>query len=87
MGQPTPARECFPPALRFEVDAAGELTDRPAEPIAADLRPEADGKDNARLKLIAGMQAEVFVQTHESTPFEYFMKPLTDQFARAFREH
>ena len=47
--------ECFPPALRFEVDAAGRLTDRPAEPVAADLRPEADGKENAKLKLIAGV--------------------------------
>ena len=50
-----PERECFPPALRFAVDAAGRLTDQPAEPIAADLRPEADGKDNAKLKLIAGV--------------------------------
>ena len=51
-----PERECFPPALRFQVDADGRLTDRPAtEPIAADLRPEADGKDNAKLKLIAGL--------------------------------
>ena len=50
-----PEDECFPPALRFEIDAAGDLTDQPAEPIAADLRPEADGKDNAKLKLIAGL--------------------------------
>lgn len=50
-----PEDECFPPALRFEIDAAGRLTDQPAEPIAADLRPEADGKDNAKLKLIAGV--------------------------------
>jgi tetratricopeptide (TPR) repeat protein len=50
-----PEDECFPPALRFEIDAAGRLTDQPAEPIAADLRPEADGTDNAKLKLIAGV--------------------------------
>jgi HlyD family secretion protein len=49
--------------------------------------PKEEVKRLGELKLIAGMQAEVFVQTHESTPFEYFMKPLTDQFARAFREH
>ena len=41
--------------MRFEIDTAGRLTDQPAEPIAADLRPEADGKDNAKLKLIAGV--------------------------------
>jgi len=39
------------------------------------------------LKLVAGMQAEVFVQTHERTPFEYLIKPLKDQFARTFREN
>jgi tetratricopeptide (TPR) repeat protein len=36
-------RECFPPALRK------------CEPIAADARPDGDGKANAKLKLIAGM--------------------------------
>lgn len=36
-------RECFPPALRQ------------FEPIAADARPEGDGKTNAKLKLLAGM--------------------------------
>jgi hypothetical protein len=52
----TPERECFPPALRFQVDAAGRLTDQPAtEPIAADLRPGADSKEDAKLKLIAGL--------------------------------
>jgi tetratricopeptide (TPR) repeat protein len=50
-----PEDECFPPALRFHVDAAGRLTDQPAEPIAADLRAEGDGKENAKLKLIAGV--------------------------------
>jgi HlyD family secretion protein len=38
------------------------------------------------LKLVAGMQAEAFVETGERTPLEYFLKPLTDQVARAFRE-
>lgn len=39
------------------------------------------------LHLIAGMQAEVFVEVNERTPFEYFFKPMKDQIARAFREH
>ena len=38
------------------------------------------------LRLMAGMQAEVYIQTHDRTPFEYFIKPLKDQIARAFRE-
>ena len=40
----------------------------------------------AGLRLVAGMQAEVFVQTHDRTPFQYLVKPLSDQIARAFRE-
>ena len=47
--------ECFPPALRYEVNADGSLSDRPAEPLAADLRPHADGKRLGALKLISGM--------------------------------
>ncbi len=41
---------CFPPALLF--DAQGN---RLPEPLAADARPGADGKDGARLKVIAGL--------------------------------
>lgn len=48
-------RECFPEALRFRVGPDGELTDHPAEPIAADLRAGKDGKRLALLKLIAGI--------------------------------
>jgi hypothetical protein len=46
--------ECFPQALRFQIDADGRLTDRPAEPIAADARPNKDGTRDAILKVIAG---------------------------------
>jgi len=49
------ARECFAPSLRFELDPDGGLSGRPAEPIAADLRPGKDGRTNAKLKLIAGL--------------------------------
>jgi len=47
--------QCFPPALRFQVDAEGYLTDAPAEPIAADARHEGDGPRRARLRLLAGL--------------------------------
>jgi len=47
--------ECFPEALRFELDASGALTDRQAEPLAADARETGDGPRIAFLKLIAGM--------------------------------
>jgi tetratricopeptide (TPR) repeat protein len=47
--------ECFPPALRFHLGRDGQLSDKPAEPIAADARPRKDGKQNAKLKLISGV--------------------------------
>ena len=47
--------ECFPPALRYDVNADGSLSDTPAEPLAADLRPHADGKRLGFVKLISGM--------------------------------
>ena len=48
-------RECFPPALRFELDADGRLGTQSAEPIAADIRPGKDGKSLAGLKLLSGL--------------------------------
>lgn len=48
-------RECFPRALRFELDADGNIGTTPSEPVAADLRANKDGKSLARVKLLAGM--------------------------------
>lgn len=48
-------RECFPPALRFQLGTDGQLSDVQAEPIAADARAHADGRQNALLKLLAGV--------------------------------
>ncbi|MGO4504621.1 MULTISPECIES: TIR domain-containing protein [unclassified Dyella] len=55
-----PAQECFVSALRFQLDANGELGSETAEPIAADARASKDGRRNAKLKLIAGMLAISF---------------------------
>jgi len=47
--------ECFPPALRFEVED-GQVTSKPAhEPLAADVRPGMDDRTSAALKIIAGL--------------------------------
>jgi tetratricopeptide (TPR) repeat protein len=55
-GEPgDPERECIPLALRFKIGADGALTEEPEEPIAADARPEGDGREVARLKVIAGL--------------------------------
>jgi tetratricopeptide (TPR) repeat protein len=51
----TADQECFPPALRFRLGADGNLSQARTEPIAADARPGKDGKNNAKLKLIAGV--------------------------------
>ncbi|HXG80885.1 MAG TPA: TIR domain-containing protein, partial [Sphingomicrobium sp.] len=47
--------ECFPPSLRIHFDSMGRPTSQPAEPIAADLREEGDGRSTGMLKLCAGM--------------------------------
>jgi tetratricopeptide (TPR) repeat protein len=47
--------ECFPAALRYKLGPDGELSDERTEPIAADARAGKDGKNSAKLKLIAGM--------------------------------
>lgn len=38
------------------------------------------------LKILPGMPVEVFVQTGTRSAFSYFLKPLTDQVMRTFRE-
>ena len=48
-------QECFAPALKYVVSGDGEITDIPSEPIAADLRKNADGKRLAKLKLVSGL--------------------------------
>ena len=50
-----PQRDCFPPAARFKLDANGKLTDEREEPIAADARPQGDGKEIAKQKIVAGL--------------------------------
>jgi tetratricopeptide (TPR) repeat protein len=49
------AEECFPPALRFHLGPDGELSDARTEPVAADARPGKDGKNRAKLKLVAAV--------------------------------
>lgn len=47
--------ECFPPALRQKYDRRGRATGRRAEPLAADLRENGDGRRLGLLKIVAGM--------------------------------
>ena len=48
-----PQDECFPPSLRFRLDAMGNPTPYPAEVLAADIRDAADGKSLALAKVVA----------------------------------
>ena len=50
-----PELECFPPSLRFTLDAEGRITDEPIEVLAADVREEGDGKNLALAKVVAGL--------------------------------
>ena len=53
-GKPNTAQECFPPALRFELDAGGQVTDQPADvPLAPDI-PE-EGRELVLAKLVASL--------------------------------
>lgn len=57
-----PALECFPDALKYHLKDDGTLSAERAEPIAADARDQGDGKENAKLKLIAGILGVGFDQ-------------------------
>jgi membrane fusion protein, type I secretion system len=35
---------------------------------------------------VAGMQAEAFIKTTDRTFFEFLLKPLSEQMARAFKD-
>jgi hypothetical protein len=55
-GEPgDPELECFPPSLKFKLDADAKVTDEPVELLAADAREEGDGKNLAFAKVVAGL--------------------------------
>src|SRR6266480_5828637 len=50
-----PEEECFHEALRYRWSENGKATANRSEPIAADAREGRDGRNNAKLKLLAGL--------------------------------
>lgn len=50
-----PTLECFPPALKFKLDAEGQVTGASVEMLAADAREDGDGKSLALAKVVAGL--------------------------------
>jgi len=50
------AQECYPPAVRFRVNASAGLTgERAPDGIAGDARRHGDGRRKAKIKIIAGL--------------------------------
>ncbi len=63
--------------------------DQPSSPGYYTVRVSLPGGEFARLgerQLIAGMPAELFIQTGSRTMMSYLFKPITDQLNRMFRE-
>jgi HlyD family secretion protein len=48
--------------------------------------PEDELKKLGKLKVVPGMPVEAFIQTGSRTAISYFLKPLSDQIMRSFRE-
>ncbi len=71
-----------------QVSADTSRTDQNSPPVYI-VRLTISAAELAKLgsnKLKPGMPAEAFIQTRAMSPLTYFLKPLTDQFARALRE-
>jgi tetratricopeptide (TPR) repeat protein len=47
--------ECFPPALHTVDEGGTLLADQVSGPLAADMRPRGDGKEESKLKIVAGL--------------------------------
>jgi HlyD family secretion protein len=50
------------------------------------VRLNLDAEDRGKLKLVPGMPVEAFIATGARTALSYLLKPVSDQFNRAFRE-
>ena len=72
------------------IQRAEELTKEPqsgnAYYVARVRVIDEDKAKAAKLKLVSGMPVEGFVETSKRTALSFLMKPVTDQFNRAFRE-
>jgi HlyD family secretion protein len=75
-------------AIVSQVAADTTKMDQNTPPFyAVRLKIEAEAlKKLGNNQLKPGMSAEAFIQTTARTPFDYFVRPLLDNFAHAFRE-
>ena len=75
-------------AVVTQISADTSRTDQNSPPVYV-VRLTISAKELAKLgsnKLKPGMPAEAFIQTQAQSPLTYFLKPLADQFAHAWRE-
>jgi HlyD family secretion protein len=71
------------------VSADLEQDQRSQSPPYFRSRVELDPGEAEKLvdqRIISGLPAEVHLQTRERTILSYFLKPITDQISRTFRE-
>jgi len=96
-----PGATCYVRFTAFNVRTTPEFIGS-VQRVAADLTRDAQSnaayytarigfspeelKRMEKFKLVPGMPAEVHIKTTERTALSYLMKPLQDQFAKAFRE-
>ncbi len=69
--------------------SAAELADKDGKAYftaQVEVTPAELKKLDSSQQLIPGMPAEIYLETRSRTILSYFMKPLTDMMARAFRE-
>lgn len=63
-----------------------EITGAPYFAVEVLLSDEERAKLDPDDKLVPGLPAEIFIETDKRTPMSYLLKPLTDNFSKAFRE-
>lgn len=74
---------------RVSLIGADQITDEKTGTSYFKIQVTPMGTELGRLKnakLVPGMPVEAFVQTSSRTALSYFLKPMADQFAKAFRE-
>jgi HlyD family secretion protein len=72
--------------LRIAPDLTHDPATNTAYYVARITLSAAEKKRLGKVRLVPGMPAEVHVRTEERTALSYFIKPLQDQIARAFKE-
>jgi membrane fusion protein, type I secretion system len=90
-GNQRTAPELIGVITRISADLTREQQQQGAQPAPAyyTVRIALPADQVTRLKdirLVPGMPAEAFIQTHKRTPLQFLLKPLEEQIARTFRE-